>query len=234
MYNYIAKDERKTLKSELCAIFWRQRSRLNEARVGKESIRWNITACSDRNRQAKQKREAERSVLGGRMKEEWAEGKLIKGHQREMNWGREGMKECRPFVPCRSRSAPPEPALRSQGHCAARVHGGGWGTTHTIYTQTHTQTHTNKCLRANFRCLMFPSHSGSSSSRFSPVSHPLHTWACSCFVPPKSKHLHKLCPPHKHTFAHSLNTYCMLLSVWTLPSALACGGSGRRSLIMPR
>lgn len=29
------------------------------------------------------------------------------------------------------------------------------------------------------------------------------------------------------------NTHCMLLSAWTLPSSLACGTSGRLSLIMP-
>lgn len=35
---------------------------------------------------------------------------------------------------------------------------------------------------------------------------------------------------HSHTLS---NTYCMLLSVWTLLSGLACGSSGRLSLIMP-
>lgn len=53
------------------------------------------------------------------------------------------MKECRPFVPCRSRSALPEPALRSPGYCAARVHGGGWGTMHITK-----HIHTNKHLKA--------------------------------------------------------------------------------------
>lgn len=33
--------------------------------------------------------------------------------------------------------------------------------------------------------------------------------------------------------AHCGNTFCMLSSVWTLPSALACGSGRRRSLIMP-
>lgn len=44
------------------------------------------------------------------------------------------MKARRPFVPRRARSAPPEPArplLRSQGQCAARVHGRGWTDTRT-------------------------------------------------------------------------------------------------------
>lgn len=59
----------------------------------------------------------------GQRKEERAEGKLIKGHQREMARGRDKIKECRPFVPCRPISAPPEPALRSQDHCTAQAHG---------------------------------------------------------------------------------------------------------------
>lgn len=41
------------------------------------------------------------------------------------------MKERRPFVPCRPRSAPPESALRSQGHCDAGVHGRARNTMHT-------------------------------------------------------------------------------------------------------
>lgn len=59
----------------------------------------------------------------GQIREDGAEGKLIKGHQRELARGRDKIKECRPFVARRPLSAPPEPALRSQDHCTARVHG---------------------------------------------------------------------------------------------------------------
>lgn len=58
------------------------------------------------------------------MKEELAEGKLIKAHQRPADGARAQMKECRLFVPCRSCSDLPVPALRSQAHCPARVQGG--------------------------------------------------------------------------------------------------------------
>lgn len=68
-------------------------------------------------------------------REDGAEGKLIKDHQRELACGRDKIKVCCPFGPCRPLSA--LPALRSQDHCTARVHGWCWNTMH---THTHTQS----------------------------------------------------------------------------------------------
>lgn len=68
----------------------------------------------------------------GRMREDGAEGKLIKAHQRELAGGRDEIKECRPLVPCARISFVPD--LRTTA-----LHG-GMDDAGIQCTNTHTHT----------------------------------------------------------------------------------------------
>lgn len=122
---------------------------------------------------------------------------------------------------------------------------GAWGGLgHNAHNKTYTHTLTNVWkLGLKKKRFYFSIMSSCSSSLFCLWSLLLLLTPCICALARGFLHhqsiwihqswLHKLWQKHKHTVTHSLDTYCMLLSVWTLPSVLACGSSGWLSLIMP-
>ena len=123
--------------------FDKQRSWLNEAKVGKELIRWNITACSDRNGQAKQKKR------GGALRARWTdEGRVSRRqiNQKDIKgkWA-EGGKEWK-SADRLSHAVPAPLRLSLLSDLRAIVPHGcmeGAGAQRTQYTHKHTHTHTH-------------------------------------------------------------------------------------------
>ena len=179
--------------------FDKQRSWLNEAKVGKELIRWNITACSDRNGQAKQKKR------GGALRARWTdEGRVSRRqiNQKDIKgkWA-EGGKEWK-SADRLSHAVPAPLRLSLLSDLRAIVPHGcmeGAGAQRTQYTHKHTHTHTN-VWEKKFRC---------SGSRFwllillilSCFSSP-HTWTFQ--IKAFGFTSTNFAPKHKHTVTHSL------------------------------